>query len=824
MMWSKQKSPRFEKEKPTNPIGPGYYDLPSVLHEQSVTIPGSDRFQEQPMPETPGPGSYAQGTKASKAKQCKENRPPSRDRNSKQIQSPKQVKGDFLQTKLEEEEHLRREAEGRLLQLTESARQTAAEYAQLRGEHFTLAQTQEKSKIVIADLQAALTAIEEKVPQLESQLVDAEAARAAAAQHKQEAESLRAEVPALRKQLEDSEAAHAAAAKQHAEEVQRLQGEVSQVPELKKQLAEMEAMRRAAAVQHECAEERLQTEVAQVSELQKQLQEAKASTDAIMAEQAEEISTLQATASKVPGLEKNLFDIEAALAAAREESSQVESLQAEVPGLRKQLEDSEAAHAAAAKQHAEEVQRLQGEVSQVSELQQQVKDMEAALEAAAKEQEQESCKSRAEASQVHELTKRLADLEAAGQKAAERHEQDLQKLREEASSSAIEHEGALASLQAEVSQVPLLKERLAEAEATITVQRQAELQAQAAEAELHKKLADAEAKCQSVELEANETEVTQLQEQLAAARAENSALMSDKDQLKKDLEKLKFAEINANMTKNAKERAEAQVRDLKMDLEQWRSKAQSFVRDEDKMKRQEEDVGRLEQEAKDLHQQNAQLLVTFQQFKTEWDLMRAENQSLQETLATYEMNLDRATDHNAQMMGHVNPKQKIRHMVNLKEENKELREQLKKAKQRITQLGGEGLLEALASFSHRGLGADQLSIPASACPDTPCQSVQGESRTPKRPSTPSRKMSPRRGSPEEEYQVWLADEDRRRQLQDRAVERVQTDFQHFIALIERAVLSGEMSGDSPNPAALLERLRSVVHPAMQGGRVASGTP
>ena len=28
----------------------------------------------------------------------------------------------------------------------------------------------------------------------------------------------------------------------------------------------------------------------------------------------------------------------------------------------------------------------------------------------------------------------------------------------------------------------------------------------------------------------------------------------------------------------------------------------------------------------------------------------------QETLATYEMNLDRATDHNAQMMGHVNPK------------------------------------------------------------------------------------------------------------------------------------------------------------------------
>ena len=59
--------------------------------------------------------------------------------------------------------------------------------------------------------------------------------------------------------------------------------------------------------------------------------------------------------------------------------------------------------------------------------------------------------------------------------------------------------------------------------------------------------------------------------------------------------------------------------------------------------------------------------------------MRGENQSLQETLAMSEMSLDRASEERAQIMGHANPKQKIRHMVNLKEENKELREQLKKA-------------------------------------------------------------------------------------------------------------------------------------------------
>eukprot|EP00434_Breviolum_minutum_P004293 symbB.v1.2.003786.t2/scaffold214.1/size264264/8 len=128
------------------------------------------------------------------------------------------------------------------------------------------------------------------------------------------------------------------------------------------------------------------------------------------------------------------------------------------------------------------------------------------------------------------------------------------------------------------------------------------------------------------------------------------------EQMKADLEKLRFAEINANMTKNAKERAEAQLREAKQDVEHWRSKAQSFDRDEERMKRQVEDVSRLEREVKELHEQNLQLLTTFQQFKSDWEVTRAENQSLQETLAMSEMSLDRASEEKAQIMGHVNPK------------------------------------------------------------------------------------------------------------------------------------------------------------------------
>jgi len=316
-------------------------------------------------------------------------------------------------------------------------------------------------------------------------------------------------------------------------------------------------------------------------------------------------------------------------------------------------------------------------------------------------------------------------------------------------------------------------------------------------------------------------EVEKLQESLCSTQSELADAVTAKERLQADVDRLKFAEINANMTKSAKDRAEAQVKELKLDLDHWRQKALSFQRDEDRAKRQSQDISSLEVEVKDLHQQNAQLLLTFQQFKTELETALAENHGLQETIDMYETNLQRATDQKAELMGHSNPKQKIRHMVNLKEENKELREQLKKAKQRITQLGvsrkGEGLLEALASFSHSHSVGDHLSVSASPCgPETP-NARGSETRTPKRPCTPTRKPACQPGSArgarsnphEEEYLAARMEEERMRQMQERTVERMQTDFQHFIALIERAVLSEDRVEDAPNPAALLERLRAV---------------
>ncbi|CAK9057809.1 unnamed protein product [Durusdinium trenchii] len=710
MMWSKQKSPRFAADKPGNPIGPGYYDLPSLLDEHSVTIAASsERFQEQMAGDTPGPGSYvaqAPSRKCKACKDCKENRPPSREKGSKL--GPKEVNQEELQQRLREEERGRAQAEQRVAQLTASAQSVAAEFAELRGRHFTLSEAQEASQATIKDLRQSLANAEEKVP------------------------------------------------------------------ELKRQLAEVEANHRALKIQHECDAAKLE--------------EAQEAWKATAAEHQSEVDVLRAEASQVPELKRKLQQLQ------EEHQREAEILRAEVPELKKKIEQIQ-------EEHEREAEVLRAEASQVPELKNQ-------LERIQEEHQREAEVLGTEASQVPELQKKIIEIQAASSAASEEHERQVE------------------ALQKEASQVPALKKELDEIKAACSVA-MASVEERAQEVkELGEKLAAAEAQgVQHLEdlaaARAGGAEVKQLQEELTAARAEVADLVTEKEQMKIDLEKLRFAEINANMSKNAKERAEAQLRETKQDVDHWRSKAQSMIREDEKIKRQEEDVDRLEREVKELHEQNTQLLTTFQQFKSEWEVMRAENQSLQETLAMSEMSLDRASEEKAQIMGHVNPKQKIRHMVNLKEENKELREQLKKAKNRITQLGvsrkGEGLLEALACFSHgRGLGTDQLSI-ASACPDTPAPcSVRGEARTPKRPTTPTRKPSASRGGgtrssqQEEEYQAWLAEEERRRQMQDRAVERVQTDFQHFIALIERAVLSGE--AESPNPAALLERLRSVVCP------------
>jgi len=657
MMWSKQKSPRFLEEKTTTSIGPGSYKLPSVWDDHSVTISGQDRFQDQPVGETPGPGAYAQAAGSVKPRQCKENRPPSRDRARVGAQSNKEEMHPELGKAKE--------------QVIQREKQLASAEERLQAQHMEL----QAAQLQVLDKDTQLKEAEQS---LQAREADLEASR----HMSEEKETALRE---LRKQLDDTKAA-----------LEEMQPELGTV---KEQVLEKDTA---------------------LLELQKQLNNTKAAWEEMHPE-------LGKAKEQVIQREKQL--------ASAEERLQAQHMELQAAQL--QVSDKDT-------QLKEAVQRLQA--------------TEADLEVSRHMSEEKE-------TALLELRKQLDDTKA------ELEDQTSQTLKSQ--QEARNQEEQVGTLSAQLKDV------------TETLNR-------------------------------TKAEIP-LKEELTSFHTDLADALAAKDRLQSDLERLKFAEINANMTRAAKDRAESQVRDLKVDVEHWRRKAQSFERDEERMHRQSEDVVRMAQEAKELHHQNSQLLSTLQQFKTEWEMAMSEKNNLQETLNVYELNLQRATDQTAELMGHTNPKQKIRHMVNLKEENKELREQLKKAKQRISQMGasrkGEGLLEALASVTHsHSIGADQMSVPTNfGGADTPAST--GVARTPKRPGTPTRKPMSARGArgslPEEEMQLMLAEDERRLQIQERAVERVQIDFQHFIALIERAVLADDILEESPNPATLLERLRAV---------------
>jgi hypothetical protein len=66
-------------------------------------------------------------------------------------------------------------------------------------------------------------------------------------------------------------------------------------------------------------------------------------------------------------------------------------------------------------------------------------------------------------------------------------------------------------------------------------------------------------------------------------------------------------------------------------------------------------------------------------------------------------------------------------------------------------------------------------------------------------------------------QRQLQDAERKCQTQERAIERIHVDFQHFLLLMDRAVSAGDGNEDaaaSSNPEAVLERLRHLAASAV----------
>lgn len=159
---------------------------------------------------------------------------------------------------------------------------------------------------------------------------------------------------------------------------------------------------------------------------------------------------------------------------------------------------------------------------------------------------------------------------------------------------------------------------------------------------------------------------------------------------------------------------------------------------------------------------NRELSLSLQQFKQENEQLQVDNRSLLESVALFEADLEKVSDRHAQLIGHVNKKQKIRYTVKLKDECSQLRLELNKARHRLNQLEGsrrsDNLFGALASLGYDG-GLDL------------------------------------RGSSES------------KRLQECALERVNADFRHLVSLVQSAIGDG-VDRSSADFAELLQALRN----------------
>lgn len=208
-----------------------------------------------------------------------------------------------------------------------------------------------------------------------------------------------------------------------------------------------------------------------------------------------------------------------------------------------------------------------------------------------------------------------------------------------------------------------------------------------------------------------------------------------------------------------------------------------------------------------LRVQNRELTLTLRQFRQDLEILEAENTSLREASAIMEDDLDRVTGCHAELLGHVNHRQKIRYTMKLKEEIGRLIAELKKARRRIVQLevgrDSENLIEALSSFSSL----------SGKTKEPRCARLQGLAQ-PRRCAKATRQS---RGPDED---VRLEEVERKCEMQQNVLESITVDFQHVKALIERVVMLADTErrcGGQGSFAALLQRLREVIAGARRGG-------
>ncbi|CAE7210591.1 Tdh [Symbiodinium natans] len=229
---------------------------------------------------------------------------------------------------------------------------------------------------------------------------------------------------------------------------------------------------------------------------------------------------------------------------------------------------------------------------------------------------------------------------------------------------------------------------------------------------------------------------------------------------------------------------------------------QKLAHDGQLQKHQDEDMASCIKENEELRACNRELTLSMQQFKEENDQLHVDNGSLLESVALFEGDLGKVADRHAQLIGHVNKKQKIRYTVKLKEECAQLRLDLNKARHKLMQLEGsrrsDSLYGALASLGYS---------PVPAITSSPQPKPRGQDQSPASPPQqlpPPTRVSPK-GAPARPEEAQ-----RRLRLQECALERVNSDFRHLLTLVQRVIGRSTDERKEINFADLLQDLRQVM--------------
>lgn len=663
-------------------VGPGSYEIPTTMDEHAVSIaPNGERFMENL---EPGVGFYVLDELSSEKKQAekrksrgralsaaaKENRAPSTltPRAEKNILEPAApAESEHLRRRLLEEEKRRAQAEARAADLVVAKKAAANAHAQLQSH-------------------------ERKIEQLQKELEDTSVARKEA--HKRACD-LEAERGRVKKALYEKEQQSAALQKS-------LVLAKAQLEERGRKLEEMgcdaEKLRLEAHQLRTRMEENKRPSTTPKKTASPTKSPAKCNFDAeealrslearASAQHAETEGYLQQLAEAQESLQLKLEDTERR--AARELAEAEERLEEQADEL--QLRREQLRYVLTESQHQEEILEAKVLVRDVT-----LRALVNASERGIRESNEERVKELEgiianEREQKDAAMKAVKELQEQQQQWAE----EKMQLQKEVHQAEVKHAEVYGELFTAQQVAALSRDKHQELQGQLNT---TSLQAEAKKAEL---VAETERlRAELYEALAGRAEA---HEAVAAKEARVASLNQELQELQSDLENFRYK------TQEAEKRLQGQVKEL----ESLRVVAAEAESSRALAQQQKEELEHLRQECEEYRKQSAEILESMQVSQKEMQSMVAELHSLRASDAKFESSQASEMERNAQSAGHNNHRQKIHHIINIKEDNRTLRTELKKARQKIAQLevaaAGEVASKIGCGFaSPPGRGARRLS-------------------------------------------------------------------------------------------------------------------